>query len=139
MDSFFYSARSQSGVNNSSSQILDLTRPPATSHLLSTSGNYSPCNSSNNDSGQATFKADKSQSKIEQTEPMDFSSSQTMPFSTRGLEASTLGRNNTSSDFSRFRTSSEYSCTDMAAFDNFWQLLAVPGSSWHFLVVPDSF
>ena len=51
-------------------------------------------------------KLDKKTSKIEQTEPMDFSSSQTMSFSSsRGFDTSTFGRSTTGpADLTRFRT-----------------------------------
>ena len=46
-------------------------------------------------------KLEKQTSKIEQTEPMDFSSSQPMSFSSRGFDTS-FGRSST--DLARFRT-----------------------------------
>ena len=106
------------GITNSSPQILDLTRPGSLiGPTTSTSGHYSPTpasastgvigvssgvlGTSSNSSQSSLNKLEKQTSKIEQTEPMDFSSSQPMSFSSRGFDTS-FGRSST--DLARFRT-----------------------------------
>ena len=109
------------GITNSSPQILDLTRPGSLLGPTTTgSGHYSPTPASastgvigvpsgvlaasSNSSQSSSSKLDKQSSKIEQTEPMDFSSSQPMSFSSRGFDASSFGRSTGPADLARFRT-----------------------------------
>ena len=107
------------GITNSSPQILDLTRPGSLlGPTTSTSGHYSPTpasastgvigvssgvlGTSTNSSQSSLSKLEKQTSKIEQTEPMDFSSSQPMSFSSRGFDTSSFARSSTY--LARFRT-----------------------------------
>ncbi len=100
-------------VANSSPQILDLTRPGG-NLVAPAQGNssFSPSPVASNNVQSATnssSKPEKSSSKLEQTEPMDFSSSPVMNFPSRGgFDASSFARNSGSSvsDLARFRTSS---------------------------------
>ena len=96
----------------STPQILDLTRPPGsllgpgTTMGTPTTIMDTPTTLTE---GITTTTKDKSTSKLEQTEPMDFSSGQSMNFTSRGtsgFDPSTFSRASSSStDLSRFRAS----------------------------------
>ena len=100
-------------VTNASPQILDLTRPGGTTGSLldtvSTSNAFSP--STVTDGSTSNKGLEKSTSKLEQTEPMDFSSGQqSMNFTSRGgsgsgFDATFSSKASTSADLSRFRAS----------------------------------
>ena len=92
-------------VTSTTPQILDLTRPGT---LLGpgTTSTFTPTTLTEGSSTTPT--KDKSTSKLEQTEPMDFSSGQSMNFAGRGTTGfdSTFSRTSSSStDLSRFRAS----------------------------------
>lgn len=109
---FGSSMRTQTGLNSSPAQILDLTRQTTGSSLLS----YSPTPSAQQ---STTAKSVEKQqpNKVEQTEPMDFSSNPSMSSFSRGSTfdptTSAFGR----SDLSRFRTPS-YSSFGLGASYN---------------------
>ena len=104
---------SRTQVGQSPSQILDLTRPGSLlGPTTGASGHYSPSpvstgviGATSTSSQSSSSKLEKQTSKIEQTEPMDFSSSQPLSsFSSRGFDASSFSRSSGPADLARFRT-----------------------------------
>ena len=131
-------------VTNASPQILDLTRPGGTTGSLldtvsaaavgtgGTSNTFSPATVT--DGTTSSKGLEKSTSKLEQTEPMDFSSGQSMSFaasrggSGSGFDATFSSRSSaitasTSTDLSRFRASG-YSSFGLGAAASYNSLLS---------------
>ena len=66
---------------------------------------FSKLGATSTSSQSSSSKLEKQTSKIEQTEPMDFSSSQPLSsFSSRGFDATSFSRSSGPADLARFRT-----------------------------------
>ena len=105
-------------VTNASPQILDLTRPggalDTTAGTSGTSNAFSP--STVTDGPSSNKGLEKSTSKLEQTEPMDFSSGQSMNFTSRGGSACSGFDATFSSSRSSAVTAAAASTTDLSRF-----------------------